>query len=121
MPRSSSARDPGSPDTLQKFYADVQMYADNFDGVDPEPYLSKWTCNKAPSPENQWQGENISRFCDEEYDRLVPEIGGIADAEERAEMGRRMNDMLATRALRSSRWSIAAAPRRIRTRLAACS
>jgi peptide/nickel transport system substrate-binding protein len=29
-------RRPGSPDTLQKFYADVQMYANNFDGTDPE-------------------------------------------------------------------------------------
>lgn len=86
--------DAGSPDTLQKFYADVQMYADNFDGVNPIPYLSKHTCNKAPSPANQWQGEGVSRFCDEEYDRLVAEIGTISDADERAEMGRRMNDML---------------------------
>lgn len=86
--------DAGSPDTLQKFYADVQMYADNFDGTNPTPYLAKWTCNKAPSPANQWQGENISRFCDEEYDRLVNEVDGVMDADERAEMGRKMNDML---------------------------
>jgi peptide/nickel transport system substrate-binding protein len=31
--------DPGSPDTFQKFYADVQMYANNFDGTDPQNYL----------------------------------------------------------------------------------
>lgn len=86
--------DAGSPDTLQKFYADVQMYADNFDGVNPTPYLSKWTCNKAPSPANQWQGENISRFCDEEYDRMVAELGSVSDDAEASELGRRMNDML---------------------------
>lgn len=86
--------DAGSPDTLQKFYADVEMYADNFDGNNPAPYLSKWTCDKAPSPANQWQGENISRFCDPEYDRMVDEIEGIVDADERAAMGRTMNDML---------------------------
>lgn len=86
--------DAGSPDTLQKFYADVQMYADNFDGTNPAPYLAKHTCNKAPSPANQWQGEGISRYCDEEYDRLVDEIEGVVDAEERAAMGRTMNDML---------------------------
>ncbi|MGR3199897.1 MAG: peptide ABC transporter substrate-binding protein [Paracoccus sp. (in: a-proteobacteria)] len=86
--------DAGSPDTLQKFYADVQMYADNFDGTNPAPYLAKHTCNKAPSPANQWQGEGISRFCDEEYDRMVDEIEGIVDADERAAMGHKMNDML---------------------------
>ncbi|MBM3603658.1 MAG: peptide ABC transporter substrate-binding protein [Alphaproteobacteria bacterium] len=86
--------DAGSPDTLQKFYADVQMYADNFDGNNPAPYLSKATCDKAPSPANQWQGENVSRFCDEEYDRMISQLEGIVDADERAAMGRRLNDML---------------------------
>ena len=36
--------DPGSPDTLQKFYADVEMYANEFDGTDPEKYLGEWVC-----------------------------------------------------------------------------
>lgn len=86
--------DPGSPDTLQKFYADVEMYADNFEGGNPAPYLAKWTCNKAPGPNNQWQGENISRFCDENYDKLMAELGAIADPAARAEAGRTLNDML---------------------------
>jgi peptide/nickel transport system substrate-binding protein len=86
--------DAGSPDTLQKFYADVQMYADNFDGNNPAPYLAKHTCNKAPSPANQWQGEGISRFCDPEYDRMITELESIIDPAERAAMGRKMNDML---------------------------
>jgi len=54
--------DPGSHDTFQRFYADVEMYANNFDGTDPESYLSQHTCDKNPSPESQWQGENINRF-----------------------------------------------------------
>ena len=40
--------DPGSPDTLQKFYADVEMYANNFDGTDPEKYLGDWVCAEFP-------------------------------------------------------------------------
>ena len=32
-------RRPGPPDTFQKFYADVEMYANNFDGTDPQAYL----------------------------------------------------------------------------------
>ena len=86
--------DPGSPDTFQKFYADVEMYANNFDGTDPEPYLAQYTCEKAPSPASQWQGENINRFCDEEYDALVVELGRTGEIEARADLAKRMNDML---------------------------
>ena len=66
--------DAGSPDTFQKFYADVEMYANNFDGTDPEPYLAQYLCDKIPGPDNQWQGENINRFCDPAYDALVAEL-----------------------------------------------
>jgi peptide/nickel transport system substrate-binding protein len=86
--------DPGSPDTFQKFYADVEMYANNFDGTDPEAYLAQHTCAKAPKPSTQWQGENINRYCDPEYDKLVAELGQTADLEKRGEIGRKLNDML---------------------------
>ena len=86
--------DPGSPDTLQKFYADVEMYADNFDGGNPAPYLAKWTCSKAPSPKNQWQGENTSRYCDEAYDELLLKLNNTPEPDARAEIGRQLNDML---------------------------
>ena len=42
--------DPGSPDTLQKFYADVEMYANEFDGTDPEKYLGEWMCTQCAAP-----------------------------------------------------------------------
>src|SRR5690606_6315880 len=86
--------DAGSPDTLQKFYADVEMYANNFEGNNPEPYLAKNTCDKAPGPENQWQGENTSRFCNEEYDKLILELGKTVDLEERGKLGQKLNEML---------------------------
>ena len=86
--------DPGSPDTFQKFYADVEMYANNFDGTDPEAYLAQHTCDKAPRPETGWLGENVNRYCDPEYDRLVAEMGRTADLEKRGEIGRKLNEML---------------------------
>ncbi len=86
--------DPGSPDTFQKFYADVEMYANNFDGTDPEPYLAQYTCSKAPSPETQWQGENINRFCNPAYDAMVEELGQTGDLTKRAELAKKMNLML---------------------------
>ncbi len=86
--------DPGSPDTFQKFFADVEMYTNNFDGTDPEAYMANWACNQAPRPETQWQGNNMMRFCSEEYDALVAEMATTGDIEKRAELAKAMNDML---------------------------
>ncbi len=86
--------DAGSPDTFQKFYADVEMYANNFDGTDPEAYLTQYKCDKAPSPENQWQGENMNRFCDPAYDAMVAELSGTRDEAKRAELAKKLNDMV---------------------------
>ncbi len=86
--------DPGSPDTFQKFYADVEMYANNFDGTDPEPYVAGYTCNKIPGPDNGWNGENINRFCDPAYDAMVAELISTRDEAARAALVIKMNDML---------------------------
>jgi peptide/nickel transport system substrate-binding protein len=85
--------DPASPDTYQKFYADVQMYANTFAGTDPQSYLGNGLCNKAPGPQTQWQGENIARFCDPKYDALHAELTQTAAPAKRAALARRLNDM----------------------------
>ena len=86
--------DAGSPDTFQKFYADVEMYANNFDGTDPESYLAQYLCIKAPSPDNQWQGENMNRYCDPAYDAKMTEFSATTDPAKRAELAKAMNDMV---------------------------
>lgn len=86
--------DPGSPDTFEKFYADVEMYANNFDGTDPQSYLAGYRCERIPSPATQWQGENINRFCSEEYDALVDELGRTGELDKRGELAKKLNDML---------------------------
>ncbi|MBT8408220.1 MAG: peptide ABC transporter substrate-binding protein [Alphaproteobacteria bacterium] len=86
--------DPGSPDTFQKFFADVEMYANNFDGTDPESYMANWECIQAPRPETQWQGNNMPRYCSQEYDALVAEMATTGDINERARLAKAMNDKL---------------------------
>ena len=86
--------DPGSPDTFQKFYADVEMYANVFDGTDPQAYLAAYRCGNEPKPSSQWQGENINRFCDPAYDALIDELAVTGDLEKRGEIAKKMNDML---------------------------
>ena len=86
--------DPASPDTFQKFYADVEMYTNNFAGVDPQAYMASWLCGDMPRPQSQWQGSNTHRFCDPAYDALVAEMARTADLNERGRLAREMNDML---------------------------
>ncbi|WP_412555577.1 peptide ABC transporter substrate-binding protein [Shimia sp. MIT1388] len=86
--------DPGSPDTFQKFYADVEMYANTFNGTDPQQYLAAYRCGGEPKPSSQWQGENINRFCDPAYDALIDELARTGDIEKRGEIAKKMNNML---------------------------
>ncbi|MAC77479.1 MAG: peptide ABC transporter [Rhodobacteraceae bacterium] len=86
--------DPGSPDTFQKFYADVEMYANNFNGTDPQQYLQQYRCGNEPKPSSQWQGENINRYCDPAYDELLDELARTGDIEKRGEIAKKLNNML---------------------------
>ncbi len=86
--------DPGSPDTFQKFYADVEMYANTFNGTDPQQYLAAYRCGGEPKPSSQWQGENINRFCDPAYDAMIDELGRTGDLDARSALAKKMNDML---------------------------
>lgn len=86
--------DPGSPDTLQKFFADVEMYANNFEGADAEKYLGDWTCSQIPRPESQWQGGNTSRFCSKEYEAKLAELAKAAGQDQRSALVIELNDMI---------------------------
>ncbi len=86
--------DPSSPDTLEKFGADIEMYAGASDGPDPEAYLAGWACDAAPGAENGWQGRNVGNWCDPEYDALLGALSSTAGLAERAALSRKLNDML---------------------------
>ena len=86
--------DVASPDTYQKFFADVQMYTNNFDGNDPSNYMLGWQCEEIPGPDNQWVGGNISRVCSEEYDAKVALLSTEFDREKRVSLIKELNDMI---------------------------
>ncbi len=85
--------DPGSPDTIQKLYADAQMYTNSFDNPDPEAFMTNLTCARIPSPENQWQGNNFARFCDPGYDDGVAALRSTGDPQKRQDLVKMLNDM----------------------------
>jgi peptide/nickel transport system substrate-binding protein len=86
--------DPGSPDTYGKMYADVSMWAGLFEGTDPQTYLGDRRCGTEPRPATQWQGTNMNRYCNEEFDELWSELTQTADPDERAQIAHRLNDMI---------------------------
>ncbi len=86
--------DPASPDTYQKFYADIQMYANQFNGTDPQAYMQSWLCKEIPAPGNQWIGNNMPRYCDAEYEKLAAQLAKTAGIGKRASIAKRLNDML---------------------------
>ena len=111
--------DPGSPDTFQKFYADVEMYGQQFDGTDPEKYLGDWVCAEVPSPETQWQGGNVSRWCSPEFDVRLADLARDRRASRSARGSSSSSTTWWLRRRRSSRSCIAGGCRRNRTGSAA--
>ena len=86
--------DPDSPDTYQKFFADIEMYASGFEGADPESHLGAFRCGNEPRPASRWRGGNVPRYCSEAYDRLLARMAVTGDVPERARISRALNDML---------------------------
>ena len=78
----------------RRFYADVQMYATG-PGIDPQQYLSGQLCREIPAPENHWAGRNIPRACNPEYDQLYARLAETGIGPERAELVKRLNDIIA--------------------------
>jgi len=86
--------DVGSPDTYQKFYADIEMYTNTFSGTDPETYMSNWTCKEMAQKSNKWGGNNMPRWCNPAYDALSAEMAKTAALKDRIRLAKSMNDML---------------------------
>ena len=84
--------DPDSPDTLGRFYADVQMYAAG--GVDPESYLGSWLTDQIAGAANSFHGRNVQRFQSDKYDRLHDELHNTVDMEQRNQITIALNDLL---------------------------
>jgi peptide/nickel transport system substrate-binding protein len=86
--------DPASPDTYGKFYADIEMFTNNFSGTDPEAYMAQWTCEGISGAVNNWLGDNVSRWCSPDYDALVAQMATTGVLEDRAALAIQMNDMV---------------------------
>jgi peptide/nickel transport system substrate-binding protein len=88
------ASDPANTDTYPHFYADLQMYNTTMGAPDPQYFMNQFTSWEAASKENKWQGRNITRWRNEEYDRIFRAAEGEMDPVKRAALFLRMNDLV---------------------------
>jgi peptide/nickel transport system substrate-binding protein len=86
--------DPANPDTYTHFYTDIQMYTTTQTQPDPERFMNQFTSWEAASKENKWQGRNVTRWRNEEYDKLYRSAEAEMDPVKRAAMFIRMNELV---------------------------
>ena len=89
-----------NPDSLSKFYADVQMFTNGNDNPDPQNYLSGWICDlgdgayNIPNTANSFGGNATERWCSPEYDAKFAELQAATDLAERVRLAVELNDLL---------------------------
>jgi peptide/nickel transport system substrate-binding protein len=60
--------DIANPDTVAKFWADLQMFAFTMGEPDPRRFMDQYVSWEAASKANQWQGRNYLRWRNDDYD-----------------------------------------------------
>ena len=86
--------DVANPDTYTKFYCDLQMYTTTMTQPDPEVFMRQFLSHEAATKENKWQGLNITRWQNKEYDDIHKAASVELDPVKRAAMFIKLNDMV---------------------------
>ena len=85
--------DVANPDTYTKFYCDLQMYNNGPQQPDPEVFLRQFLSWEAATKENKWQGRNITRWQNKEYDDIHKAAQLELDPVKRAAMLIKLSEM----------------------------
>jgi peptide/nickel transport system substrate-binding protein len=86
--------DVANPDTYTKFYADMQMFTTNMSEPDPGFFMRQFLSSEIASKDNKWQGRNITRWHNEDYDKAYHAAESELDPVKRAALFIAMNDMV---------------------------
>ena len=86
--------DPANPDTFPHFFADLQMYNTTMTAPDPQYFMNQFCSWEIAAKANKWQGRNVTRFRNDEYDRVYKAADSELDPVKRAALFIRMNDIL---------------------------
>jgi peptide/nickel transport system substrate-binding protein len=86
--------DVANPDTYSKFYADMQMFTTNMSEPDPGFFMRQFLSSEIASKDNKWQGRNITRWHNDDYDKAFDAAESELDPVKRAALFIKMNDMV---------------------------
>jgi len=86
--------DAANPDTYAHFYTDIQMYTTTMTQPDPQRFMDQFTSWEVASKANKWQGRNITRWRNEEYDKSWKAAESEMDPVKRATHFVKMNDLV---------------------------
>src|SRR5918994_1073213 len=86
--------DAANADTYSHFYTDIQMYNTELGAPDAQLIMRQFVSWDVASKETKWAGRNITRWRNEEYDKLWKGAESEMDPVKRAAMFIRMNDLL---------------------------
>jgi len=91
--------DPANPDNYPHFYADLQMITEGPTQPDAQYFMNRFVSWEIAGKANKWQGRNVTRWRNEEYDRLYRGADDEMDPVKRATMFIRMNDRVTQNAV----------------------
>ena len=83
----------GNPDTVTKFFSDIELFAWQGASPDPQRFMDFFCSWEIASKENKWAGRNPSRWHSDEYDRVYRASLKELDPVKRATLFIRMNDL----------------------------
>lgn len=86
--------DPGNPDTFGRFSADMQMYTSPMREPDPGLFMQQFVSSQASSKANNWQGRNVTRWRNKEFDELHAASTTELDPVKRAALFIQMNNLV---------------------------
>lgn len=86
--------DVGNPDTYAKFYSDIQMFTTTMTEPDPTQFMRQFLTSEVASKANKWQGRNITRWRNPDYDALYAASEHETDPVKRAALFIKMNDLV---------------------------
>jgi len=88
--------DPGNPDTYAHFYTDIEMFTNGPASTYPLDYMISWYGKEdnIAQKANNWAGNNIERWQNEEYDKLFEQAQTELDPKKQEELFIKMNDLV---------------------------
>jgi peptide/nickel transport system substrate-binding protein len=85
--------DVANPDTYTKFYCDLQMYNNGPQQPDPAVFLRQFLTSELATKVNKWQGRNVTRWQNKEYDDTYKAAEVELDPLKRAALLIKLNDL----------------------------